>query len=349
VKDTIMTDKLKREARARAAATGESYTRARRAVACGAGSRVRVIEPAEPSPPDLWHHWGAQRWGIAERDGAGYTITVAGRQADALAPELDGVRIRVDYTVPGTWEPAVAELPPAVWECAGRWLWAATGWAVDDPGDIADMPARPASSLEPFEVRTFDAGPASQTFGVDYIGSPPEWIRFAWCATEAQARRLAEACVRWADDVDHCIRAQVWGPRPDGDRAIIMTARPHAGDRPRAPLAPFGAIQGTRPTSPPPALAPVWPDSRPGPGEDRPDYHLRVWSPGGGWEDAGWFTMRQHAAVAASVLCVGAPGQPWPFGEIWGPDWQEHHPEIGRVLTDLLPDRTNAEWEALTA
>lgn len=41
-----MTDKIKREARERAAATGEPYTRARRAVARQAAAAVAVIDPA---------------------------------------------------------------------------------------------------------------------------------------------------------------------------------------------------------------------------------------------------------------------------------------------------------------
>jgi len=338
-----MTDRIKRDARARAAATGESYTRARRAVARDAGTRVRVIEPAEPSSPDPWHHW-PERWGIARRVGNEYVITVTGSMTEATAPGRDGLRLLVDYTEPDTWEPRITEMPPAVWECAGRWLWAATGWAVDDPGDIADMPARAADSLAPFEVRTFSLSRAG-TFGVDYSGSQPAWSRFAWCTTETQARRLAEACVRW-DWADNCVRAQVWGPQPDGGRAIIMTAKPPIGARPPRPAVPFGTIQGTRPSSPPPAGGPVWPDRRAEPGEDRPDYHLRVWSPSGGWESAGWFTMRQTANVGACVLCVGAPGQPWPFGEIWGPDWQGHRSATGRVLADILPDWTPAEWQA---
>jgi hypothetical protein len=342
-----MTDKIKRAARDRAAVTGEPYARARRIVAGTADTRIRVIEPDQLSSPDPWHHW-PERWGIARRIGAEYVITVTNGMTEAITPGRDGLRLLVDYTEPDTWEPRIVQMPPAVWECAGRWLWAATGWAVTDPGDIADMPGRLAPSLAPFEVRTFTLSRAGETFGVDYTGSPPMWTRFAWCTTETQARRLAEACVRW-HRADNCVRAQVWGPRPDGSRAIVTTISPPAGDRPRRPAIPFGTIQGTRPDSPPPARAPIWPDRRPGPGEDRPGYHLRVWSPDGGWESAGWFTMRQTANIGAGALCVGAEGQPWPFGEIWGPDWRGHRTETGRVLADLLPDRTTAEWQELRA
>lgn len=73
-----MTDKIKRDARARAAATGESYTRARRAVACkpatvadvpGAtgGVRYRLICPSRSEVWDVAANAGFDRAAILAR------------------------------------------------------------------------------------------------------------------------------------------------------------------------------------------------------------------------------------------------------------------------------------------
>jgi hypothetical protein len=246
-----------------------------------------------------------------------------------------GIRVRVEYTAPGSWEPASAELLPVVWRRPdGRWIWAACGWAMDDPGDIVDAPPEqpPAPGL-PYQVRTISLGSRDgEVWGSDYNGSHPVWRSTAWCATRSEADLVAAAQVRWRHAAH---RAQVWGPgdTPD-DRRRRLASWSAPEDRAAGQGMPYRQRPpGQRPDGPPPAIPPTA-------AAEGPDVHLRVWSPPTGWTTAGWYTSRQAAAVTAWRLQVGAPGAQWHWGDIWGPD--RHGP--GRNLLDLLPDPGPEEY-----
>lgn len=332
----------KRAARQRAAETGESYTRAARLTAAARSTspaHIEVVEPPESfDRRDLWH-----RWGVVERVGTGYRIIVVPFDTSALhlVRAEQYPLARVDYTTSESWEPASVELLPVAWERSdGRWIWAVNGWAVDDPGDIADAPARTAPAAEvQYEVRLFTASRDGWTWGVDYSGSHPTWETRAWCHTIEEAHIVAEAARRWRDGAR---RAQVWGPDPDrpGLRAKLTTmdAKP---DRAPRPGRRFGTLPDEpRPVSPPPASPPAWyPDSD---RSDRHEFHLRVWAYGMGWISAGWYCMRQLANVAAADLAVGADGHPFQYGDIWGPP-RDDKDLPKRALMDVRPDRLLSE------
>ncbi|MEV6358340.1 hypothetical protein [Streptomyces hydrogenans] len=80
-----------------------------------------------------------------------------------------------------------------------------------------------------------------------------------------------------------------------------------------------------------------------------PTYSLRVWSQSGGWETLAWVTSGRGAAVAASLVRVGAGG-PYPWAETWGPrhpdSWRHDWTQEGQELMDRHPRESYAETTA---
>jgi hypothetical protein len=88
-----MTDKIKRDARARAAATGESYTRARRAVARQpAAADVPGNDEEMVSLATVRDHYGVWRWRI-ERDSSNRLVEAWAKIGASALPDDTTVRL----------------------------------------------------------------------------------------------------------------------------------------------------------------------------------------------------------------------------------------------------------------
>jgi hypothetical protein len=152
----------RRAVRAHMAINHVTYTQALRAIDVGRTTSSSDT-PLDFSPlADFPHitfssHVGDDdSWGRIERTDDGWLITPSGCNEACAAGR--GQLVRVDYRDPRTGKPAVAELPPVVRRLDadgflpqyrrrrpnGPWVWAATGWAVDEPGEIADRLPNPA-------------------------------------------------------------------------------------------------------------------------------------------------------------------------------------------------------------
>lgn len=347
--------------------TREKWSAAARAVDAAAAERrqsepelwptltgLPTVQVVDIEPPGDIHEWG--EYGRIERTTTGWLIT----------PDYTGVAetygrenllVQVDYREPVTWEPRVTELPPLVRSLPGsggnRWVWACNGWAVDEPGDIAEpAPAAVPSSELPYEVRTFDLVDRDKLYPLDWIGSSPYWDTLAWCHDLDVARALAAGAAR--RQVDDIARAQVVGPAGTGTRSVVFTIDSTAELRvTEPPHRGFGTLPSMpRPVAPPPTPEPVW-DNAEMDDRDRPKYNIRAWSPNTGWSTLLWTDCRQYAAIAADCLLVGVTEHPYPYGDGWGPKWRKTWDTYGEhvisserdgfAIMDHYPDMTYGE------
>jgi hypothetical protein len=347
----------RRDVRAYMAKHGVTYTQALRAINAPTAPlepfpphtclpRV-LVDPAEVNDKPQGQVDG---WGRIERLHDNWLITPTdyGHAIQAGRTQL----LRVDYRDPRTGEPAAVEVPAVVHRqytgrlgtATGRWVWAANGWAVDEPGEIADQAPTPAPSPElPYEVRAFSLINAHGTFPLDWNGSAPNWYTLAWCPTLQDAAEIARRAMAYTS-INHHGRIRVWGPSLDdpAERQVVLTVDPPATPGPTLPHLPFGKLPATpRPDSPAPESEPAWVDSSVVDPRDRPRYSLRVWNPADGWRGVSWSSCRQYAAIVAGLLCIGVDEHPWPYGEVWGPGWR--HGDAPRVMMDYEPDMTFQE------
>ncbi|SFW13271.1 hypothetical protein SAMN04489730_0150 [Amycolatopsis australiensis] len=322
----------KRDARAHAAKAGISHTRASFAV-----RRRPVVQVASGMTID--EDFGLL--GKVEQTDEGWLITPI-RNASAWTPLKP--LVPVEHPEPETWDPVVTELPPLAifgvhnppFQLAARcWTWAANGWAMNDPGEIADAPAVPAPAAElPYEVREFTVLDLDGVLSGGWHGAVPHWRTVGWCADVDRAREVAAAGIRWKDGA--VMRAQVWGPDPTDParRSVLATVDPPAGERPDRPHRAFRTLPDLpRPKCAPPTPEPAWTVDE----TDAPQYAVRSWRPGAGWQLMLWTSSRQAAAITAANLCIGIDDHPYPYGDIWGPGWRPGEPP--RVLMDLEPER----------
>lgn len=320
--------------------TGENWTTAARAVDAAAEQRRRPapepevwpiltglptvqVADVEDDEDNLPSYARLPRYGRIERTTTGWLITPGAAESYAREQPL----VRVDYRDPETWEPRFTELPPVVralpFPSGDRWVWACNGWAVDEPGDIAEpaVKASPSSEL-PYAVRTFELIRRDGVYPLDWIGSSPYWHTLAWCHDLDVALALAEGSARRKHA--NTARAQVVGPDEAGGRKVLFsidsTAELRATDPPSRP---YGALPSMpRPVAPPPTHEPVW-DNTEIDDRDRPRYNIRAWSPDTGWSTLLWTSCRQYAAIAARCLLVGVTEEPYPYGDGWGPKWRK--------------------------
>lgn len=304
--------------------------------------RVEVVS-TEPIPQGQ-----IDGWGRIERIHDGWLITPVSYQ-NAIEYGL-AHQVRVDHRDPIAGKPASVELPAvvrrqdasALGTATGQWTWAAKGWAVDEPGDIAEAPATPAPSAElPYQVRGFWCAGRHRMFLRDWNGSKPNWYTLAWCPTLADATEIAYRNMRH-DTEDG--RVSVWGPSPDNPttRQVLLIIDPPAtpdSDLPRP--RPDWLPATPRPISPPPDPEPVWVDSaRIDPSvvalADHPRYSLRAWNPTDGWRTIAWTHLPFQAAEIADILGIGVVGCLWFYGDICGPG--ENDDDDPRVLRSHIPD-----------
>jgi hypothetical protein len=349
--------------RARMAATGEKYTEAARALAASDGepevwpilSGLPTVQVVPVEPPGDVYEWG--RYGLIERTTTGWLITPS-YSGEAWKYGRENPLVRVDYRDPVTWEPKVTELPPMAKAIPGpngvRWTWACNGWAVDEPGDIADEAAKPAPSSElPYEVRAFSVINEGQVFPLDWFGSSPGWGTEAWCYTADVARALAEGAARRLRPASSVVRAQVWGPTANG-REVVFSVDSSPELRATHPgFRKFRTLPSMpRPVAPAPTPEPAWDTGVPA--NELPLFNVRAWSPDTGWSTLLWADSRSSAAVAADCLLVGQTEKPYPYGDAWGPGWKrEWNAEYGGPtltnerdgydLMDRFPDMTHEE------
>lgn len=284
-----------------------------------------------------------QRWASVEAAVDGYVLreTRYGPDRSGYSPTSRGPRVPVpvraaDGTVTVVAMPEWARLTES------GWIWAHTGWPLDDPGQIVHPPQTfsPAPGLR-WQVAVWHVhGNGEKVLGEDYAGSAPAWQTVGWCTSRDDARQIARAYTAHRGDY---ARADVIEHGTDNG-TVSATAdtylqAPDAPERPRPATAP-----GPRPISPARTeiAEPAW-YGRAATGATRPDSSLIVWT-GTGWKTLVW-TNRQTAMIAQN-LAIGAGG-PYEWAEDWGPrhpdrdlhDWTRE----GRDLHGRYPDPGFAE------
>lgn len=354
--------------------TGEKWSAAARAVDAVTDQRCRpepepevwpvltglpTVQVAHGEHPGTVYEWG--QFGLIERTTTGWLITPAD-SGDAHNYARANPLVRVDYRDPEAGEPRVTELPPLVRAIPGpsgvRWTWACNGWAVDEPGDVADLPAAPAPSTElPYEVRTFSLLRQGM-YPIDWVGSAPAWRTLAWCYELDVARALAEGAARRPRE--SVARAQVWGPADNGERQALYSVDSTAELRASHPgHRTWGTLPAIpRPDAPPPTPEPAWDNGVPV--TECPQFNARAWSPDTGWSTLLWASHRNKANIAAECLLIGVTEEPYPYGDVWGPNWTKKSVWIesereyvalndkrdGYALMDYRPDESFAERTA---
>lgn len=203
----------------------------------GASGRpvVRIVDahPDVEIVPEEHRYWG---YAEPDHDGEGWRIVRTGHHGEASRGAEAVGEVGVAYRDPCSGSTATRRLSALLACPHDRWLWAETGWVVDDPGPVPDDPA-----LDPpfpdfaYEVRSYWVLGEPHLLP-RYSGWGPHWRALAWCATEPDARRIADALMSWHDP--HRSASQVWGPDGAG-RRVVFTNSPSPGvERPPLPTVP---------------------------------------------------------------------------------------------------------------
>ncbi|MEU9703019.1 hypothetical protein [Streptomyces sp. NPDC047981] len=291
----------------------------------------------EQGVSSLW-----QRWASVEAAVDGYVLRESqygpnrsGYSSTDRGPRVPVPVLTADGSVTVVGMPEWARLEGV------QWVWAHTGWPVDEPGRIVDPPQTftPASGLRWEVAAWLDMSRDGQVLGEDYGGSASGWQTVGWCTSREDACQVAAAYAAPAHD-SLFSRADVVQHGTDNGIVSVTVdtylAVPDAPARPRR-----GAAAGPRPASPDRSEVPepAW-----YPGEEHPpNSSLIVWT-GTGWRTLMWTDFQ--AGHAASALGIGAGG-PYEWAEDWGPrhpdrdlhDWTQE----GRELHSRFPETTYAE------
>lgn len=235
-------------------------------------------------------------------------------QAERAADELVGP-IEIGYHDPEAGKDRSRQIR-AIAACPhDQWLWVETGWALDDPGRIAD--AHPLQQPAPellYDVRWF-WGPDRYHYGQEgsYRAMMPHWKLLAWCASAEWAHRIAAAIKTFPSGVNDALATQVQRPSLTG-REVAATYIPdvHTGPALPPPVDPADwpapAREVTQPIT-------VFTNA----GRPIPACELRVHTgePGSSWQTVCWTLDWIAAERIAEDIGVGRPGTAWRFAEAW--------------------------------
>ncbi|WP_370973655.1 hypothetical protein [Amycolatopsis sp. cg9] len=271
---------------------------------------VHVVDARNPNRAGVPE--GGLIYGYARPTPWGFLVVQTGWLGEAVRRAEQVGPIEIRYNDRSTGAPTSRRIRAIVACPHGQWQWLDTGWAIDDPGQLA-----PAHHLEPptpellYDVR-WHWGP--DNFGMNYRAEMPHWKLLAWCATEDWATRIAEAAMAWDDE--RLLAAQVQRPGPSG-RELVLTyvPEPHR-TRPQRSYAPASDARDWPPSTPPTAMPLGAPDDR----GKWPLHELRVHTGAAdaSWETVCWCYDPFAALGVAADLGVGLAGYPYRFAEVWG-------------------------------